>query len=320
VQPLDWQSRINRRFFGHGKAKRSILSSLLRHRQRRDVGLPCRSVCLPLALLGILAIIRPLAAEEIQLVSHGGTFSVAVRLNDFISLNFVLDTGATDVAIPADVVSTLLRTGTLTERDFVGRVTYVMADGSKLPSLRFVLREVRVGNQSVRNVVASVSPVRGDPLLGQSFLSRLPPGAIDYRRNALVIDSAAASRTAAMSPPSAALPLSGPVPIPVTPQLGYGGFGAFAHNESSGRYGFSWNESDQSRADYAALQSCAANGCNVVFRVGPKLCGAIAVTDDGMVWGGATRPTRGAAELAAFQNCQKRTKVQCQVKAGECNR
>jgi clan AA aspartic protease (TIGR02281 family) len=268
----------------------------------------------------MLAVIRPAASEEVQLVSHGGTFSVAVRLNDSISLNFILDTGATDVAIPADVVSTLLRTGTLTERDFVGRVTYVMADGSKLPSLRFVLREVRVGNQSARNVVASVSPIRGDPLLGQSFLSRLPPWTIDYRRNALVIDSAAPSQTAATSLPSAALPLSAPGSIPVTPQLGYGGFGAFAHNESSGRYGFSWNEYDQPRADYAALQSCAANGCKVVFRVGPKLCGAIAVTDDGRVWGGATRPTRADAELAAFQNCQKRTKVQCQVKGVECNR
>jgi clan AA aspartic protease (TIGR02281 family) len=283
------------------------------------MGWPGRSICLSLVLLSMLTVIRPAAAEEIQLRGHGGTFSVAVRLNDSISLNFVLDTGATDVAIPADVVSTLLRTGTLTERDFVGRVTYVMADGSKLPSLRFVLREVQVGNQSVRNVVASVSPIRGDPLLGQSFLSRLPPWTIDYRRNALVIDNTAPSRTA-ISPPSEALPLSAPVPVPVTPQLGYGGFGAFAHNESSGRHGFSWNEDDQPRADYAALRSCAANGCKVVFRLGPRLCGAIALTDDGSVWGGATRPTRAAAELAAFQNCQKRAKVQCQVKAAECNR
>ena len=28
----------------------------------------------------------------------------------------------------------------------------------------------------------------------------------------------------------------------------------------------------------------------------------------------------GAAELAAIQGCQKRTKVQCQVKGAECNK
>jgi clan AA aspartic protease (TIGR02281 family) len=277
--------------------------------------------CSWLFLIALLAVTSTTIAEEIRLGSHGGTFSVPVRLNDSITLDFVIDTGASNVVIPADVVSTLLRTGTLTERDFVDRTTYVMADGSKLPSLRFVLHDVRVGNQSARNVVASVSPARGEPLLGQSFLSRLRPWTLDYRRNALIVNEYAPStQTAAINPPSVMLPQGAPLQGPVTPQLGYGGFGSFAHNESSGHYGFSWNEYDQPRADHAALQSCATNGCKVVFRVGPKLCGAIAVTDDGMVWGGATRPTRAAAELAAFQNCQKRTKVQCTVKGAECNR
>ena len=148
----------------------------------------------------MLGACRPASAEEIPLGSHGSTYSVAVRLNDAITLNFLLDTGASDVALPGDVVSTRLRTGTLTERDFVGSATYLLADGSKLPSLRFILREVRVGNQSARNVVANVSPVRGEPLLGQGFLSRLPPWTIDYRRHALVIIGATPSPTVAISP------------------------------------------------------------------------------------------------------------------------
>ena len=113
-----------------------------------------------LGLVAVLGACRPASAEEIPLGSHGSTYSVAVRLNDAITLNFLLDTGASDVALPGDVVSTRLRTGTLTERDFVGSATYLLADGSKLPSLRFILREVRVGSQSARNVVANVSPVK----------------------------------------------------------------------------------------------------------------------------------------------------------------
>jgi len=274
-----------------------------------------------LFLFVILMPLYPTAAEEIRLGSRGGTFSVPVRLNDAITVSFVLDTGAADVAIPADIVSTLLRTGTLTERDFLGHATYVMADGSKLPSLRFVLHEVRVGNQSTRNVAASVSPVRGEPLLGQSFLSKLPPWTIDYRKNALVVnDNAVPSQTTAISPPSVALQPSVPLPVPVTPRLGDGGFGAFALDENSGRYGFSWNEYDQPRAEYAAIKNCNTTGCKVVFRVAPKQCGAIALTDDGKIWGGSTRPTKAAAELAALQGCQKRTKVQCAVKGSECNK
>src|SRR5207302_3958505 len=98
------------------------------------------------------------------------------------------------------------------------------------------------------------------------------------------------------------------------------GYGAFAHDEASGKYGFSWNEANQKQADDAAIKSCNTTACKVVFRLGPKLCGAIAMTDDGKIWGGSTRPTRAAAELAAIQGCQKRTKVQCQVKGAECNK
>lgn len=96
--------------------------------------------------------------------------------------------------------------------------------------------------------------------------------------------------------------------------------GAFALEEASGKYGFSWNEANQRQADDAAIKGCNATGCKVVFRLGPKRCGAIALTEDGKVWGGADRPTRAAAELAAMENCQKRTKAQCKVRGAECNR
>jgi hypothetical protein len=89
--------------------------------------------------------------------------------------------------------------------------------------------------------------------------------------------------------------------------------GAFAYDDGFGTYGFSWNEPNQRQADDGEIKSCNATACKVVFRVGPTLCGAIALTDDGKVWGGATRPTRAAAELAAIQNCQKRTLAQCRT-------
>ena len=98
------------------------------------------------------------------------------------------------------------------------------------------------------------------------------------------------------------------------------GYGAFARDEATGKYGFSWNEPNQKQAEDAAIKGCNTTGCKVVFRVGPKLCGAIATTDDGKVWGGSTRPTKAAAELAALQGCQKRTKLQCKVRGSECNR
>jgi hypothetical protein len=87
-----------------------------------------------------------------------------------------------------------------------------------------------------------------------------------------------------------------------------------------GRRGFSWNEANQKQAEDVAIKNCNTTGCKVVFRVAPKQCGAIALTDDGKIWGGSTRPTKAAAELAAIEGCQKRTKVQCAVKGSECNK
>ena len=42
-------------------------------------------------------------AESIPLISEHGTFVVRVVINDRITLNFTIDSGASDVSIPADV-------------------------------------------------------------------------------------------------------------------------------------------------------------------------------------------------------------------------
>lgn len=126
-------------------------------------------------------------AEEVALKLLGGTYLVPVRINDAITLNFMVDSGASDVLIPADVVMTLFRTETLTGSDFIGERNYVLADGSKLPSARFLLRELKVGNHLLANVTASVGPVAGEPLLGQSFLSRFRSWTLDNAQHALIL-------------------------------------------------------------------------------------------------------------------------------------
>ena len=150
----------------------------------------------------LLKIVRPATAETIRLEREGGAYLVPVRINDAITLNFVLDTGAADVAILADVFLTLARTGTVKKSDFIGKGTYVLADGSEQPSDRFVLHELRVGDHIIRNVIANVAPVKGDPLLGQSFLSKLPAWTIDNQRHVLVLGPVSGEQSAAISPPS----------------------------------------------------------------------------------------------------------------------
>jgi hypothetical protein len=60
-----------------------------------------------------------------------GGYTVPVVINEEITLNFVIDSGANLVTIPADVVSELVRAGTLKDTDFIGQGTFQLADGSK---------------------------------------------------------------------------------------------------------------------------------------------------------------------------------------------
>jgi hypothetical protein len=128
-----------------------------------------------------------LSETVVQLLSGGGTFYVPVTINGQLTLKFVVDSGASDVSIPADVVMTLVRTETITDADFLGKETYRMADGSTVPSQRFVIRSLKVGDKTLENVVGSIAPVAGNLLLGQSFLSRFKSWSIDNQRQALIL-------------------------------------------------------------------------------------------------------------------------------------
>jgi uncharacterized protein YecT (DUF1311 family) len=69
----------------------------------------------------------PSARDEIALVEANGVYKVPVVINGVLPLQFVLDSGAADVSLPADVFSTLRRTGTISDADYIGRGS---SDGS----------------------------------------------------------------------------------------------------------------------------------------------------------------------------------------------
>ncbi len=119
--------------------------------------------------------------------SASGTYRVPILINGTITLDFLVDSGASDVSIPADVVGTLKRTGTLQPDDFLDSQTYVLADGSRSIAERFRIRSLTVGNIVLENVVGSIADAKGGLLLGQSFLGRFDSWAIDNKTHALVL-------------------------------------------------------------------------------------------------------------------------------------
>jgi hypothetical protein len=100
----------------------------------------------------------------------------------------------------------------------------------------------------------------------------------------------------------------------------FAGYGAIAWDQSTGKYGASWNQPTGKRAEEAALGECGASGCKVVQRIGPRMCGALATTEDGKHAGAAWRRDREAARLAAVKNCGKDQAAECIVRSADCNK
>jgi hypothetical protein len=137
-----------------------------------------------LALFGACAQAR---AEDIPLIKKGGSYEIPVEINGVITLNFTLDTGASEVQIPEDIILTLSRTGTIKYADLLPEQTYRLADGSLVNRSRLVLRSLKIGQQRITNVVASIGNVSSALLLGQSFLEKLGAWGIDYQSQKLVL-------------------------------------------------------------------------------------------------------------------------------------
>jgi gag-polyprotein putative aspartyl protease/Sel1 repeat len=128
------------------------------------------------------------SATSIPMLRQGGTFVVPVLINGKIELSFVVDSGAADVSIPADVVRTMIRSGTLDEKDFGATKTYILADGSRVQSRTFRIRSLKVGDRVIENVMGSEAHIAGDLLLGQSFLGKFKSWSIDNTKHALVLE------------------------------------------------------------------------------------------------------------------------------------
>jgi clan AA aspartic protease (TIGR02281 family) len=152
------------------------------------------------AMLAMLLISGAAYSESIPLVREHGTLQVPVVINGKISLNFTIDSGATDVTIPANVFFSLSRQGTVSPQDFLDKRAYQLADGSTEFAQRFRIRSLRVGQLELRDVIASVIPSAGSLLLGQSFLSRLKSWSIDNEQQVLLITPSATSRSALITP------------------------------------------------------------------------------------------------------------------------
>ena len=124
---------------------------------------------------------------EIPFTTSNGVTKVDCTING-LPLNFVFDTGASDVTISQTEANFMFKNGYLNQRDVIGKQRYQTADGSISIGTTFILNHINFGGLELTGVQASVVENQKAPLLlGQTVLKRLGKIEIDNERRVLKI-------------------------------------------------------------------------------------------------------------------------------------
>ena len=124
---------------------------------------------------------------EVPFTAANGVTKVNCTING-LPLNFVFDTGASDVTISQVEANFMFKNGYLSEKDIVGKQHYQTADGNISVGTVINLNSINFGGLSLNNIRASVVQSQNAPLLlGQSVLQRLGKIEIDNSQRILKI-------------------------------------------------------------------------------------------------------------------------------------
>jgi clan AA aspartic protease (TIGR02281 family) len=117
----------------------------------------------------------------------GGTYEISCKVNG-LALNFIFDTGASDVSISLTEALFMFKNGYLEESDILGTQYYSIANGDIAEGTLILIKKLEFGGQVLVNVEASiVHEMQAPLLLGQSAISKLGKIQIDPDKGTLTI-------------------------------------------------------------------------------------------------------------------------------------
>ena len=125
---------------------------------------------------------------EIALTRRHGTFMVKGMVNNCLTFDFHLDSGAADVTLSRTHFEQLNAARAVFPAEIAGEDTYVMADGRTATQEIFLIRSLQLGPMTVRNIRAAVMPGNAPPLLGMSFLGRFHAWSVNNHREVLSLN------------------------------------------------------------------------------------------------------------------------------------
>jgi predicted aspartyl protease len=102
---------------------------------------------------------------------------------------FLLDTGASNIVINKTVLSDLIENGYLTRNDYTGKSMAQIADGSMVECENYKVAEIKIGINTIRNVVVSVINSEDSMLLfGMDGLNKLNVKRLNLKENEIILN------------------------------------------------------------------------------------------------------------------------------------
>jgi len=121
----------------------------------------------------------------IKMNPSGGVFTIPCVVNG-LKMNFIFDTGASNVCLSLTEALFMYKNGILTDTDIIGKTQSQIADGSIVENTEVILHSIDVGGILITDVKALVSSNLDAPLLlGQSVIKKL--GAFEIKGDSLII-------------------------------------------------------------------------------------------------------------------------------------
>ncbi len=125
-------------------------------------------VAFSLSLVNFIAL-----ADEISLIDNNGIYMVPITLNGTVNVAGILDTGASEMFLPFNVIATLIQSGSINSKDILKSGTYTLADGTVKTRERVNIEKIKIGNNTYNNVTAIVGPNNSNILIGQNLLKNI---------------------------------------------------------------------------------------------------------------------------------------------------
>ena len=117
-----------------------------------------------------------------------GVYEIPCTVNN-LPLNFIFDTGASDITISSVEAAFMLKNNYLTEYDFKDRKNYRTASGDIVEGTKVRLRMVKIGDLELNNIEAAVVYKQNAPLLfGQSALGKFVKITIDNLNSEIIFE------------------------------------------------------------------------------------------------------------------------------------